>query len=133
MGAILYLSTPNLLSGLTINCVSLKIKYMPPALSEAQQAALRASVEEPPARSGIELTNWNWEVVHQFVSWHFGISLSRSSCLNHLHRLGFVLKRPKKRLVKADAAMREAFVAEYAFLSGETRRSGARIFLEPVL
>ena len=58
----------------------------------------------------------------------FGISLSRSSCLNYLHRLGFVLKRPKKRLVKADAAKREAFVAEYAFLPEETRRSGARIF-----
>ena len=35
---------------------------------------------------------------------------------------------PKKRLVKADAAKREAFVAEYAFLPEETRRSGARIF-----
>jgi hypothetical protein len=29
LGTILYLSTPNLLSGLTINCVSLKIKYIP--------------------------------------------------------------------------------------------------------
>ena len=58
----------------------------------------------------------------------FGIRLSRSSCLNYLHRLGFVLKRPKKRLVKAVAAKREAFVAEYAFLPEETRRSGARIF-----
>ena len=35
---------------------------------------------------------------------------------------------PKKRLVKADAAKGEAFVAEYAFLPEETRRSGARIF-----
>ena len=41
-----------------------------------------------------------------------GISLSRSSCLNYLRRLGFVLKRPKKRLVKADEAKREAFVAD---------------------
>ena len=39
-----------------------------------------------------------------------------------------VLKRPKKRLVKADAAKRKAFVAEHAFLPEETRRSGARIF-----
>ena len=41
------------------------------------------SVKEPPARSGIELANWNWKVVHQFVSGRFGISLSRSSCLNY--------------------------------------------------
>ena len=77
-----------------------------PTLSEAQQAALRAPVKEPPARSGIELANW--KVVRRFVLERFGISQSRSSCLNYLHRLGFVLKRPKKRLVKADAAKREA-------------------------
>ena len=41
------------------------------------------SVKEPPARSGIELANWNWKVVHQFVSGRFGISLRRSSCLNY--------------------------------------------------
>ena len=41
------------------------------------------SVKEPPARSDIELANWNWKVVHQFVSGRFGISLSRSSCLNY--------------------------------------------------
>ena len=49
----------------------------------------------------------------------FGVSLSRSSCLNWLHRLGFVLKRPKERLLKADEAKREAFVAEYAILKEE--------------
>ena len=42
--------------------------------------------------------------------------------------MGFVLKRPKKRLVKADESKRNAFVAEYVSLSNEARRSGARIF-----
>ena len=100
----------------------------PPALGEGQQAELRAAVQELPATVGIGLANWNWKVVHQFVSERFGIGLSRSSCLNYLHRLGFVLKRPKKRLLKADEAKRDAFVAEYTFLSEEARRSGARIF-----
>ena len=45
-----------------------------------------------------------------------------------LHRLGFVLKHPKKRLVKADNAKRESFVAEYAALWDEARRSGAKIY-----
>ena len=67
-------------------------------------------------------------MVHQFVSERLGISLSRSSCLNYLHRLGFVLKRPKKRLVKADEGKRDAFVAEYAALADGARRSGAKIF-----
>jgi hypothetical protein len=42
--------------------------------------------------------------------------------------LGFVLKRPKKRLLKADLTRRAAFVAEYAVLTAEARRPGAKIF-----
>ena len=45
-----------------------------------------------------------------------------------LHHLGFAFKCPKKRLVKADEAKREAFVAEYAALWNEAHRSGAKIF-----
>ena len=33
------------------------------------------------------------KVVRRFVQERFEVSLSRSSCLNYLHRLGFVLKR----------------------------------------
>ena len=85
-------------------------------------------MQELPGNSGIELANWNWKVVCQYVSGRFGISLSRSTCLNYLHRLGFAFKRPKKRLLKADAEKRESFLAEYAALRGEARRTGAKIF-----
>ena len=64
--------------------------------------------------------------MRQFVLEGLGISLSRSTCLNYLHRLGFVLKRPKKRLVRADGQKRESFVAEYAALWDEAGQSGAR-------
>ena len=84
-------------------------------------------VQQPPATSGIELANWYWKVVRQYVSERCGVSLSRSSCLNYLHRLGFAFKRPKKRLLKADAEKREAFVVEYAALREEAGRTGARI------
>ncbi len=100
----------------------------PPALGETQQAELKAAVQELPGQAGIELANWNWRVVHRFVSERFGVSLSRRSCLNYLHRLGFSFKRPKKRLVKADETKREAFVAEYAALWDETQRTGAKTF-----
>ena len=53
-----------------------------------------------------QMANWYWKVVRQFVSERFGISVSRGSCLKYLHRLGFALKRPKKRLLKADEAKR---------------------------
>ena len=81
-----------------------------------------------PVQAGIDLSNWNWKAVHRFVQDRFGLALGRSSCLNYLHRLGFVLKRPKKRLRKADPVRREAFVAEYAALTAATRRNGGKIF-----
>jgi len=67
-------------------------------------------------------------VVREFIQQRFGMALTRSSCLNYLHRLGFVLKRPKKRLLKAKAADREAFVASYATLRLKAQTKGAKIF-----
>ena len=67
-------------------------------------------------------------MVHQFVSERFSISLSRSGCLNYLHRSGFELKLPKKRLLKADEEKREAFVVAYTALREEAVGSGAKIF-----
>ena len=89
---------------------------------------MKGAVEQRPAAAGIQLANWYWKVVRQFVSERFGISLCRSSCLNWLHRLGFAFKRPKKRLVKGNESKREAFVAEYAALWEEAQRTEARIF-----
>ena len=56
----------------------------------------------------------------------FGVSLGRSRCLRYVHRLGFVGRRPKKRLRKADAARRESFVDEYAARRREAARTGAK-------
>ena len=89
---------------------------------------MKGAVEQTPSASGIAMANWYWRVVRRFVLERFGVSLSRSSCLNYLHRLGFALKRPKKRLVKANAARREAFVAEYAALREEAQQTGAKVF-----
>ena len=100
----------------------------PPALDQARQEELKAAVQEPPSASGIDLVNWYWKAVRQFAGDQFGIGLSRSSCVNWLHRLGFAFKRPKKRLLKADEAKREAFVAEYAILREVAQRTEARIF-----
>jgi putative transposase len=89
---------------------------------------LKAAIQAPPHQAGISLADWNWKVVREFVQRRFGITLGRSSCLNYLHRLGFVLKRPKKRLLKADPARRAAFVREYALLQATAQTSGATMF-----
>ncbi len=84
------------------------------------------AVQDLPSPAGIGLSNWNWKAARQFVEDGFGLALSRSpplADLNYLHRLGFVLKRPRKRLLKADPARREAFVEEYAALIATARRT----------
>jgi len=89
---------------------------------------LKAAVKATPREAGLDLANWNWKVVQRFVQERFGSVLSSRSCLNYLHRLGFVVKRPKKRLLKANAEQRAAFVAAYLALRVEAQVQGARIF-----
>jgi transposase len=86
------------------------------------------AVQVTPAEVGIALANWNWKVVRQFIEARCGLRLSRTTCLRYLHRLGFVYKRPKKRLLKADEAQRAAFVEAYAALLVEAQATGAKIF-----
>src|SRR5215210_7590882 len=100
----------------------------PPALDPDVQAGLKVAVQAAPAEVGIALANWNWKVVRQFIEARCGLRLSRSACLRYLHRLGFVYKRPKKRLLKADEAKRAAFVEEYAALLVAAQAIGAKIF-----
>ncbi len=86
------------------------------------------AVQAAPTEVGLALANWNWKVVRQFIEARCGIRLCRSACTRYLHRLGFVYKRPKKRLLKADEAKRAVFVAEYAALLVEAQAAGAQIF-----
>ena len=89
---------------------------------------MKTAVQAAPSAAGLELANWSWKVVRQFAVERFDIVLSSRTCLNYLHRLGFVVKRPKKRLQKANAEKRAAFVAAYVALRTEAQRQGAKIF-----
>ncbi len=85
-------------------------------------------MQAAPRAVGIAAGDWNWKVVRAFCTTRFGVTLCRSSCLKYVHRLGFVVRRPKKRLLKADEAKREAFVREYAALRVVAQMTGATIF-----
>ena len=74
------------------------------------------------------MANWTWRAVRTYLVDRFDVRLGKSACLRYLHRLGFVWKRPKKRLTKADAARRAAFVEAYLGLVAEAERTGATIF-----
>jgi transposase len=88
---------------------------------------VKAAVQGTPRDAGINLADWNWKVIRQYVRERFRVTLGRSSCLNSLHRLGFVLKRPKKRLLKANSERRAGFVREYALLRATAAEMGAKI------
>lgn len=85
-------------------------------------------MQHPPQEVGIEQASWHWKVVRRFVSERFGLTLERSACRNYLRRLGFVVKRPTKRLLKANVAKRSAFIEEYADLRTEAQATGAKHF-----
>jgi len=74
------------------------------------------------------LAKWSWKAVRADLADRFGVFLGKSGCRRYLHRLGFVRKRPKKRLTKADAAKRAAFVGASRALVAEAERTGAKIF-----
>lgn len=89
---------------------------------------MKEAVEQSPQASGLAWATWCWKAVQQFLRERFGLHLRRTCCTTWLHRLGFVQKCPLKRLVKADAAKREAFVAEYATLRAQAEADGAKVF-----
>jgi transposase len=71
-------------------------RWSPPALDAVQQATLKAAVQAAPSEVGVDLAKWTWKGVRQFVEERFECLLSSRTCLNYLHRLGFVVKRSKK-------------------------------------
>jgi transposase len=89
---------------------------------------LQAAVEGTPTEAGVPLANWTWRGVQHCLREQVGLELSRSSGLRWLHRLDFTWKRPKKRLLKADAKKRAAFVQQYVRLRAEAGQSGAKHF-----
>ena len=103
----------------------------PPALDREQQAALKAAVQRSPQAAGIERANWNWKhppagTRREFVQRRFGIRLRRSACRTYLHRLGFVLKRPKKRLMQMPSRLEFRGLASRG---KDARRRGAHFLL----
>ena len=62
---------------------------------------MKEAVQGIPDAVGVAQAKWTWKAVRQYLKDKFECSLSSSSCLNYLHKLGFVVKRPKKRLTKA--------------------------------
>ena len=55
---------------------------------------------------------WTGPMVGQVIRWRFGVSYHNHHVPVLLHRLGFSVQRPRKRLSRADAALQEEWVKE---------------------
>lgn len=89
---------------------------------------MSTALDAPPLAAGIAAATWSWKGVRAWADRQCAKALSPRSCLRYLHRLGFVWKRPKRLLVKADPAQRAAFVDQYRTLIEAAVARGARIF-----
>jgi hypothetical protein len=89
---------------------------------------LKAAVQQAPAQVNVDWADGNGKGVRAFVEQRFAITLARSTGVASLHRLGFVLNRPTKRFLKADAAQREQCVRRYALGRAPAERIGAQLF-----
>jgi transposase len=89
---------------------------------------LSTALDAPPQTAGIAAATWSWKSVREWAERQCAAALSPRTCLRYLHRLGYVWKRPKRLLVKADPAKRAAFVERYRTLLSEAQRRGARSF-----
>ena len=85
-------------------------------------------MQRPPSASSMELANWYWKVVRQFVSERFGIDLSRSKLPELSAPAGILLQAPQETPAPRGCGQTEAFVAEYGALMEESRQTGAKVF-----
>jgi transposase len=76
-----------------------------PLLSEAQRLALAEALEHPPPGGGL----WSGPKVAAWIADATGRKVRPQRGWDYLQRLGFSLRRPRPRHVKADAAAQAAF------------------------
>jgi len=74
-----------------------------PRLSDAQQQQLIALVEAGPLAAGYQSGVWTGPMIGELIRRRFGVSYHNHHIPRLLHKLGFSVQRPRKRLARADA------------------------------
>lgn len=72
-------------------------------LSDAQHQQLIALVEAGPLAAGYQSGVWTGPMIGELIRRRFGVSYHNHHIPRLLHKLGFSVQRPRKRLAKADA------------------------------
>ena len=74
-----------------------------PRLDEEQQAELAKIIEDGPMAAGYNTGVWTGPMIGDLIRKRFGVKYHNHHIPRLLHRLGFSVQRPRKRLAKADA------------------------------
>ncbi len=81
-------------------------------LSAAQRQALVAMVEAGPMAAGYQSGIWTGPMIGELIRRRFGVSYHNHHIPRLLHKLGFSVQRPRKRLAKADAERQATWLKE---------------------
>lgn len=74
-----------------------------PKLSPEQSQELARLIEEGPLAAGYQSGVWTGPMIGDLIEERFGVRYHNHHVPRLLHRLGFSVQRPRKRLAKADA------------------------------
>lgn len=99
-------------------------------LSQEELEQLREVVRRPPRAVGIKAGRWTARLVAAYVQRTFGKRVHPETARRYLHELGFGLKMPRKRLVKADRAQQEAFIRELQAVEAQRSPHSLTVYMD---
>ncbi len=83
-----------------------------PRLSEIQRGELVKDIEAGPQRVGFTTGMWTGPMIGDWIRRRFGVKYHNHHIPRLLHRLGFSVQRPRKRLARADAEKQAIWLNE---------------------
>jgi transposase len=66
----------------------------PPTITPAWEAELLRVIEDDPHNHGVRRANWTTQLLADYLEGQTGIAVDQETVRRHLHRLGYVCKRP---------------------------------------
>jgi transposase len=83
-----------------------------PRLTDVQKRSLVRAIEAGPMSAGFSCGVWTGPMIGDFIESHFGVRFHNHYVPDLLHRLGFSVQRPRKRLARADLDAQNIWVSK---------------------
>lgn len=81
-----------------------------PRLTEQQLEQLGQQIEQGPVAAGFDCGVWTGRLVAELIRRHFGVEYNWKYIPELLHKLGFSVQRPRKRLSRANLQAQELWI-----------------------